>query len=391
MATNSLHTLFRDSPELSELEKLAASSESKIVFDIVEPNGSMSLPQAILKAHIMKILVQCGFKIVLYIGDWLAFLHKKHTGNLQSIQTIGKYYIEVWKALGVPFGENIQIVWMKEAVGENPIYWEQMIDFSQVFTAVKLKTVSQQMENLKENSLLASHIMSPCLSCANMFFTETHCACSSSASASSTESAPSRRLADVIQIGRDQEQITDLLKTYCTKKGIKQPIIVDQHMLLSLSNPKEVMTKKTPASTIFVEETTDEIKKKMKKAFLAPDLEEPSGVIDLIFNLIIPIIGEFKIGEKNVKTMSELKEVVADGSVSLGAVKESVADAINFLLEPVHRHFSPDASEELQKLHQEVMLILHPPKPVTVKKEKKKGERPPKPQPKVEAKAEEGK
>ena len=62
--------------------------------------------------------------------------------KLEPVQRLGQFYIEVWRSLGVPFGDNVKVVPMKEAVGTNPDYTVQLIDFSQLFTAVRLKTFS---------------------------------------------------------------------------------------------------------------------------------------------------------------------------------------------------------------------------------------------------------
>ena len=151
-----LRNLFVDSNEIDALESLLKQKPSPVVFDVVEPHGSMHIPQLILKAEIWKILADAGFTVVLYIADWISFLHSltcfssvspstsspvERCGNLlQPVQTLGDFYLEAWKVLGVPFGEKVQVVKMKEAVGSNPDYTVQMIDFSQVFTAVALKT-----------------------------------------------------------------------------------------------------------------------------------------------------------------------------------------------------------------------------------------------------------
>ena len=88
--------------------------------------------QGVMKAHNVNKLTRCGvtFKFwcvpVFYqlmsrsdsgckdkitccrVADWFAQLNNKMGGDLKKIQTVGEYFVEVWKAVGMEdIGEKV--------------------------------------------------------------------------------------------------------------------------------------------------------------------------------------------------------------------------------------------------------------------------------------------
>lgn len=70
-----LKQILVDPQDTDKLESLLKDKATPVVFDVIEPHGNMHLPQAFLKAQLLKNLVNAGFKVVLYIADWISFLH----------------------------------------------------------------------------------------------------------------------------------------------------------------------------------------------------------------------------------------------------------------------------------------------------------------------------
>ena len=70
-----LEPLLVDPSEIAQLTSLLQEKTNPVVFDVVEPHGEMHLPQALLKGIILKTLAEAGFTVVLYVADWISFLH----------------------------------------------------------------------------------------------------------------------------------------------------------------------------------------------------------------------------------------------------------------------------------------------------------------------------
>lgn len=50
------------------------------------------------------------------VADWHASLNNKMGGDLKKIQTVGNYFVEVWKAVGMEgLNEKVYILFMPQA------------------------------------------------------------------------------------------------------------------------------------------------------------------------------------------------------------------------------------------------------------------------------------
>lgn len=60
----------------------------------------------------MNRLVDAGCIFIFWVADWFALLNNKMGGDLDKIKTVGRYFIEVWKAAGMKmhnvYSDNIK-------------------------------------------------------------------------------------------------------------------------------------------------------------------------------------------------------------------------------------------------------------------------------------------
>jgi len=84
-----------------ELKKLLTRKSFPIVYDGFEPSGRMHIAQGILRAINVNKFVDAGCIFVFWVADWFAMLNDKFNGDLNKIRTVGRYFIEVWKAVGM--------------------------------------------------------------------------------------------------------------------------------------------------------------------------------------------------------------------------------------------------------------------------------------------------
>jgi tyrosyl-tRNA synthetase len=109
------------------------------------------------------------------------------------------------------------------------------------------------------------------------------------------------------------------------------------------------MSKSDPDSAIFMEDTEEDVKRKIKKAFCPEKIVEGNPILDYAKNIIFESFGEFIIrrdakngGDLHYKTYADLEADFVAGGLHPGDLKANVADAINKLLQPVRDHFSKD-------------------------------------------------
>ena len=81
-----------------ELKKLLDSGEELVAYDGFEPSGQIHIAQGLLRAINVNKMTKAGIKFKMWVADWHALANNKMGGDLEKIQTVGKYFIEVWKA-----------------------------------------------------------------------------------------------------------------------------------------------------------------------------------------------------------------------------------------------------------------------------------------------------
>lgn len=79
------------------------------------------------------------------------------------------------------------------------------------------------------------------------------------------------------------------------KKKRFKPVIISHHMLAGLKEGQEKMSKSDPDSAIFMEDTEDDVKRKIKKAYCPPEIVEGNPIMDYANNIIIGYYGSITI------------------------------------------------------------------------------------------------
>lgn len=78
-------------------------------------------------------LTSAGCHVKIWIADWFAKLNNKMGGDLKKIETVGKYLIEIWKAVGMDLeGGKVEFLWSsKEINARADEYWPLVLDIAQ--------------------------------------------------------------------------------------------------------------------------------------------------------------------------------------------------------------------------------------------------------------------
>ena len=101
--------------------------------------------RGILKAVNVNRLTEAGCVFVFWVADWFGLLNNKMGGDLDKIQTVGRYLVEVWKAAGMDM-QNVRFLWAAEEINKNPDrYWMLVMNITRSFTLARVKRCSQIM------------------------------------------------------------------------------------------------------------------------------------------------------------------------------------------------------------------------------------------------------
>eukprot|EP01057_Protomagalhaensia_wolfi_P000050 Protomagalhaensia_wolfi_Nauph_80__49@NODE_102_length_3699_cov_319_356284_g69_i1_p2_GENE_NODE_102_length_3699_cov_319_356284_g69_i1NODE_102_length_3699_cov_319_356284_g69_i1_p2_ORF_typecomplete_len483_score119_81tRNAsynt_1b/PF00579_25/3_3e67_NODE_102_length_3699_cov_319_356284_g69_i122493595 len=342
-----------------ELETLFKSKPNPVCYDGFEPSGRMHVAQGLLKAINVNKLTSSGCVFVFWVADYFAMLNNKLGGDLRKIQRVGHYFIEVWKAVGMNL-ENVRFLWASEEIGRAPAgYWGRVMDIARKNSISRVKRCSQIMGRAEGDDQPCANVLYPCMQCADVFYIG----------------------ADLCQLGMDQRKVNMLAREYVdlhnaevaaqsesSKKKSKdqqsensdleavqdsqplaKPVILSHGMLPGLLEGQEKMSKSDPDSAIFMEDSVQDVNRKIKKAFCPPGVIEANPIMAYLERIIFGFRDSFQVkrAEKNggdvvYNSYDEVKEAYVAGDLHPADLKSAVASVLNELIEPVREHFAND-------------------------------------------------
>ncbi|KAI7744795.1 hypothetical protein M8C21_006992 [Ambrosia artemisiifolia] len=313
-----------------ELLNLLTKKPQPICYDGFEPSGRMHIAQGIMKTLNVNKLTSAGCKVKIWIADWFAFLNDKMGGDLDKIQTVGRYLIEIWKAAGMNLeGGQVEFLWSSEEINSRAHeYWPIVMEIARRNKLPRIVRCGQAMGRDERHELTAAQIFYPCMQCADIFFLK----------------------ADICQLGMDQRKVNVLAREYCDDiKRKNKPIILSHHMLPGLKKGQEKMAKSDPSSAIFMEDEEDEVISKINDAYCPPNVVDKNPCLEYIKYIVLPWFSEFKVerkaesgGEKIFTSFEELAADYEKGDLHPADLKPALSKALNRILQPVRDHFNHD-------------------------------------------------
>ncbi len=129
----------------------------------------------------------------------------------------------------------------------------------------------------------------------------------------------------------------------------KKPVILSHGMMPGLLEGQEKMSKSDPDSAIFMEDSVEDVNRKIKKAFCPPGVTAGNPCVQYIHMLVFPKYGKFDVerSEKNggnitFKTPEDFDAAYLSGALHPADLKANLSRLINAMIEPVRRHFQED-------------------------------------------------
>lgn len=266
---------------------------------------------------------------------------------MDNIRITGRYLIDVWKACGMKTDE-IDFIWAKDVVREEE-HWKTTIDIARNSSVKRITRCSQIMGRKSGDELSAAQIIYPCMQAADVF----HLKC------------------DITQLGMDQRKVNILARELGPKLGFWKPVIVSHHMILGLlkpttssKDPDDVlldmkMSKSKPDSAIFMDDSEEEVKRKIDKAYCPERQVNLNPILEYCKYIIFNSFKGVKIerpekfgGDIGYDSYKDLEDDFVEGKLHPMDLKNSVSFYINELLNPVRNHFKKN--KEANKLLEQV-------------------------------------
>ncbi len=336
-----------------ELKKLLESEEELIAYDGFEPSGQIHIAQGILRSINVNKMIKAGVKFKMLVADWHAMANNKMAGNLEKIKTVGKYFIEVWRASGMDL-KHVEFLWASDMVKDSD-YWQLVIRVGMTNKLARfIRTAEFMGREESVETLTAAQMIYPCMQITDIFLLG----------------------AKITQLGMDQRKINMLAREIGPQLGFWKPVVVSHHMLMGLGKPPITssdratrtialkMSKSNPDSAIFMTDTTEDINRKINKAYcLEGDIKE-NPILEYFKYIVFESfdrlgISEIKIerlekfgGNISFKTYKDLEKTFSEKKVHPMDLKATLSKLLDQLIEPVRRHF--EENHEAKKLLKQV-------------------------------------
>lgn len=370
-----------------ELIKLLESGEGLIAYDGFEPSGQIHIAQGILRAININKMIKAGVRFKMYVADWHAMANNKMGGDLEKIKTVGKYFIEVWRASGMDL-KNVEFIWASD-MAKNSDYWKLVVQVGRTNVLKRFIRTAEMMGREESlDKLTGANIIYSCMQVADIFLLG----------------------AKITQLGMDQRKLNMLAREIGPQLGFWKPVVVSHHMLMGLrptenrgldtnvsrssGNPpasdagipsrskqvsssslnistqdnikiKEVITlkmsKSNPDSAIFMTDTFEDIKRKITKAYCPEGVVEGNPILEYYRYIIFESFDRLGIDELTIDRpqkfggpvvlnspacrrgrFQDLEKIYANKELHPQDLKNTLVELLDKLLQPVRKHFQED-------------------------------------------------
>ena len=331
-----------------ELKEFLEKKEHPVAYDGFEPSGtSIHIAQGLLRAININKMIAAGCTFKMLIADWHAWANNKMSGDLEKIQKVGNFYIEVWKACDMDI-KHVEFIWASD-LAKDTNYWKIVMNIARSSTIQRILRTVEIMGRTEKETLHVSQILYPCMQAADIFYLK----------------------ADICQLGMDQRKVNVIAREVGEKLDFWKPVVVSHHMLMGLGEPPKEelegaergmalkMSKSKPDTAIFMLDTKDDVERKIKKAYCPEKKVEENPMLEYCKYIIFEKVHEMNIkrpekfgGNLTIKSYRELEEMYKDGKLHPMDLKTAVAEYLNMLMNPIRKKLHEN--KKAMKLYEEI-------------------------------------
>ncbi len=283
-----------------------------------------------------KDLVDVGVDMHLLEATWHAWINDKFGGDMELIRLAARHVEKVLEGLGIDMSK-VKIVDAEDMVSDKN-YWELLLRVAKSSSLSRIRRALTIMgRKMEEAELDFSKLIYPAMQVTDIFYLDL----------------------DIALGGLDQRKAHMLARDVAEKLGRKKPIAIHTPLITSLQGAGRMsfegevdvfhaevkMSKSKPETAIFITDTPEEIRRKLRRAYCPPKVEELNPVME-IAKYIIFYEGEreFHIerpskygGPITVYTYDELRKLYVEGKLHPLDLKNAVAEYLIKFLEPIKK------------------------------------------------------
>jgi len=261
--------------ELIELFKTNSSPKHYIGLEI---SGFLHLGSLISTGFKINDFVKAGVNCTIFLADWHTMINDKLGGDWDTITKVSKYYADAFK-LVCP---DVNIVLGSDLYDSRKEYWKEFMKFTKHMSLKRtMRTLTIMGRSEDESKIDLAKLLYPPMQAVDIHSLDL----------------------DIVHAGMDQRKIHMLVREIFPKMNWKVPVAVHHKLLPGLSKPSDSndsqalgkMSKSDPNSGIFIHNTDEEIRTKIKKAWCEEANIQNNPLLDISKNVILHEFDEMKV------------------------------------------------------------------------------------------------
>ena len=268
----------------------------------LEISGFLHLGSLILTGFKINDFIKAGVKCSVFLADWHTFINDKLGGNLDTIRKVSEYYADAFRLLC----PGVEILQGSKLYDSRREYWTELIQFAKhVSLSRAMRTLTIMGRSEKDKLDLAQMLYAP------MQAVDIHA-----------------MDLDIVHSGMDQRKIHMLVREVFPKMKWKVPVAIHHRLLPGLAEPESAtgeddkiagkMSKSNPSSGIFIHDSDEDIRSKIKKAWCPEGIVENNPLLAISRHIIFHEFSEVLV-ERSTKfggnmTYTNYKQLESDFS-----------------------------------------------------------------------------
>ncbi len=307
--------------ELMELLKTNSKPKHYIGLEI---SGFLHLGSLISTGFKINDFIKAGIDCTVFLADWHTLINDKLGGNWETISKVSKYYADAFK-LVCP---GVKIVLGSELYDSRKEYWFEFIKFTKHMSLARtMRTLTIMGRSENEEKIDLAKLLYPPMQAVDIHSLDL----------------------DIVHAGMDQRKIHMLVREIFPKMKWKVPIAVHHKLLPGLSEPSDAskeslgkMSKSDPNSGIFIHDTDDEIKSKIKKAWCEEGNTENNPLLEITKHVIFHEFNEINVerpekfgGNVTYTDSSNLESDFLQKKLHPSDLKQTVSNYLIKIISPI--------------------------------------------------------
>jgi tyrosyl-tRNA synthetase len=347
-----------------DLEHLLATNTPLRHYIGFEVSGKIHLGTLLCMAKV-KDFVDAGADSTIFLADWHTWINEKLGGDPDAIRRIAVGYFQsglsaAFRAVGGD-PSRLEFVLASDLYHNNDDYWSTLIDVAKNTTLARIQRSITILGRKEGESVDFAKLIYAPMQVADIFTMRINLA----------HAGIDQRKAHVV--ARDVASKMRIAPLRDAAGALIKPVTVHHPLLLGLRKPaiwpppeagltdfwaSMKMSKSAGSSAVFVHDSADEIREKVRKAFCPPDSVTFNPMLDWVRKLIFPRDGEFAVtrtpehgGPMRFTDPRDVEEAFLSGGLHAADLKNGVADWLIDALEPARAAFdNPEGRRLISEL-----------------------------------------